>query len=287
MESKEWINDNCVYSNNQFLGHPTTIFHGIAYDVYRIGTILEKGILSAENAKKELKDKYSENAPVFNKANKISVCSSTGRNKDDGYHAFNIWIKNGISFVIVGEKVFEAMRNSHESIRPDESIVYDKIKPDDIVGIMLPRESLSKKVSELNANLDNTAIEQGEPTWFLRKLEYIFKYLKDDLGYVADYTDVIREIKDIISKPNDESIESGMEMFSLVMEVATNRLNKIMQNHIAKAYSKKLGKKDVRLIDVIEMYNKKELPVYDVEDGIEIDLKEIIKEIDRNTGPEL
>lgn len=253
------------------------VYYGINYDIYTIGTILEKGILPVKDAKKEWKEGYAPNASQFDRSDQVPVVLCY---PGEPHSVFESFIKKGISFVISRQRWLEAATTKN-TFRQDEGSI-TRVSPEEIEGIMLPRESLTKKVSELEPRMEQTLILAGRDStaaalYFEPKVEYILRYLQEDLGYTANYAD-IREIVDSVKK-EEVTDEDGLRK---IIEQRALGLNVLMQRHIAAAFAKKLGKRDVRLFDVIQMYNsKRNLPVYDVDTGKEIDMEAVLKEIEQ------
>lgn len=126
-------------------------FHGISFDLLRLKSILEKGILSESAAARE-KTEINRNYGGYNKNENISVAVSPCIHATFDYGCFKTYIKNGISFVIANEEL--ATNKGAESGFIDEGFIQDKVEKENIVGIMVPEDDLNSPLGDLTLSVN-------------------------------------------------------------------------------------------------------------------------------------
>lgn len=122
-------------------------YHGINFDYIKMLGILQYGILSYDAAI-QLGINLNRNYEGYNGNSNISLSESPSIKGTYNYGAFNVFVKNGISFVIDTSNLKCIPDN--KSYIPGEIYVNYKIPIENIIGIMLPEQSLNIPISQLN-----------------------------------------------------------------------------------------------------------------------------------------
>ena len=122
-------------------------FHGINYDYFKMMSILKYGILSqkaAENNGLTINRNYGG----YNGNSQVSLSESPSIHGTYNHGAFNVFVKNGISFVIDVSDLHCIPDN--KSGIPGEVYVDYAIPIEKILGIMIPESAAQATIDKLN-----------------------------------------------------------------------------------------------------------------------------------------
>jgi hypothetical protein len=251
-------------SSKELLQDRSKYFHGIGFDLPRIGKILKLGILTEKEALAQGAN-VVRNTQGFNLNDTVSVAESPSINNTHAHGAFGLYIKSGISFVIDRQNLH--MFGIPSSITSDdlnvarpssricgEQYIAGSVPTDNIVGVMVPEEMLNKKVTELSLGLKNIGWGQIND-----KCTKMVAELEKECGYTADISELYELIK------RREAIRQqkfGLERDKQEEQVILD-MEKYVTGFMEKAYAKKMGKEDVTLRDILEHYLPSTMKVYD------------------------
>lgn len=229
-------------------------YHGIGTNLLRYESILKYGILTKDSGTSYTA--FSVNSSqAFNGNNNISIVIP---HEDTKSGAINIYVFNGISFLITNEEYSHAYYTNSYSGIFDEGYVDHPIPPSNLSGIIIPTHLKNKRISELSLLKDvgtnsvvpiaqsiiNTLIENGvDPKSFTDTQDLIACYdtINNDYNLSFDQRD---QARDQLQIKLDTSLGQKLESY----------------------YQEQLGKQDITLIDVIDFYNQSHLPIYDEND---------------------
>lgn len=239
------------------------IFHGVGFDFIRLKGILENGILS-ERAATETGISLDRNYGGYNLKNYVSMAESPSINNSFTFGCFGTFIKDGISFIVKKEDTFKApVGSSMDSGFADEIFVRNKVKRENITGVMVPSGLLDASIESLPSGIKKMGL--GFVDNYCKKT---LANLENETGYKTDGVDLekLMEQKERLEKENIDYLEKSKKRDEIL-----NGMGKTMSNYISEAYSKKLGKQNPTLRDVLALYLPSEMKVYN-QDGIEISL---------------
>jgi hypothetical protein len=135
--------------------NPNYVFHGIGYDLGKLFSILEHGILSAKQARNQnvcMTYTYgnADSGPFFNGMDHISFCRSpvypTKRNE---HQAFFAYATSGISFVVELENDLAVSEEEPKPFFSDECFIKDKVALSSIVAITVPIHAWNQPLEDL------------------------------------------------------------------------------------------------------------------------------------------
>jgi len=234
-----------------------TLIHAIGFNPMKLEGILKHGIIT-ENYAKENNINYSRNYnfnlneemlkkvennsevnEIIEKANKENIYLVRSLYiSDDPLSAYNMYVKNGISF-IVEDKPFFYNKNKELIKRSDEVIVKNHIEKENIKAIMIPEEYKNKRLNEVNMlpnnilnfglikssvinmikylNDYNYDVDIDEIAYLLKDLEIAFKSVKSLDKNNQDYNDAMLDYKDIVSEINSLLSEYVYVCFSDIL----------------------------------------------------------------------
>lgn len=145
---------NDTYGRKEKVENNQACIHGIGTDFFKLDSILDNGILSAyAQLKQNIKSPrnfYGSNKELWISVVDADMISNDGK-------AYNKYIKEGISlFCFVPKLKYEGdylgnqadVNNKKEY--EDEKYVFDKIGPDQIYSIIIPKKLGQKKIIELD-----------------------------------------------------------------------------------------------------------------------------------------
>ncbi len=257
----------------QIINNTDYIYHGIGLNVLKLIGIMDHGILSEKGAAEKGLN-LARNFGGYNKNTRISCVTAPRNDLNTGYSprvAFNMYIQNGISFII-DNKINDVINNElrfklrckdqskkhsfQKSIHKDESQRYIIIK-EAISGIFIPKETLTKPLSKISF-LSNLALNYYKPN-----CEFIINNLKKECQYYSQFS--ITKINVLLEKlENIENIVPVSEIKKRDYEE-----NKIIQSiqteisaYVNAAFQKKFNKNKVTLKDVLKTYVPPEMPIY-------------------------
>ncbi len=246
-------------------------FHGIGFDFFKLESILEKGILSKNKLKNYNLD-LSSNYRGYNFNDYICVACY-----DDQYFcknsAFNTHIRDYISFYISDINVIEGIPKSSytnvefqkilnengeqpisNEVYKDERFVKDDIQTEKISGIVIKKENLNKKITEVNyMNVDyHYEIVFNKVNYYILNIQTILGY---DIG-LNDLNQFLINIKQYELKYNKNDFKDVTSYFEYIQS-QLDSINKVIGTYFELMYQKLLGKKDIKVIDVMDYIAKK------------------------------
>lgn len=250
-----------------------TLIHAIGFNPMKLEGILKYGIITDSYAKRNniaysrnynftldnsMLDKVNNDSKIntmIESANKenIYLVRSLYIN-DDPLSAYNMYIKNGISFIIE-DVSFIYDKNVELLKRSDEVVVKDYISKNNIKAIMIPEKYKDTKINKLDmlpknilnyslikestANLIkylenyNYRIDLEEITCLLKDLKIAYLSVKSLDKSNPDYNDAKEDYKDII-----------------------NEINILLSEYVYDCFSNILGR-EVTVLDMVEYINSK------------------------------
>lgn len=230
---------------------PKYCYHGISQNVMKIGSILENGIV-AKNKSAGI-ESYSANNEGYNGDKCVSVAVNIPIS-EDGYDAYRTYISNGgISFIIEDDNYIYSRHTSSNSGFENEGFIYGGVAPSEIKGILINDELEHKSISELNMLGESGTIFVGPSA-----LNIIRQLTKDGSDY--EQVDECRSlIEQYDTTANDDSLDPFDRMDK--EDALKERINRCLGTMVSQHYSKLLGKENPELIDVVQYYNKDDLPI--------------------------
>lgn len=250
-------------------------FHSVGFDFFKIKSVLQKGILSKANAKKEGLVGVS-NFLGGNLDNYVSVVdASLISNKGS---AFNTFIQNGVSFICEVDKLYKADSNwtksycieqglpYNQSFHEDELYVLDKINPENIISIYLSKDIKNKDIRDLNYIYNSLSFKH-----FYERVNYYYKNVSKNININLDAVKkLLIYYKKVIDKyirlDGSERIQQRKKI-TIQLEKIRVEINKIIQFWIYSNYAFELNVTDdskITVDDVVQHeLNKlmnKELP---------------------------
>ena len=227
-------------------------FHGVGHNILKYISILQNGILTKlDSSKSEL---YSKNFGGYNQNNMISMAISPSVYGTYKHGAYGVFISDGIGFVLKGCQGIRSSSTNHHSGFDDEEFHIGSIPVSNIIGIILNKELSQKKATDLQ-------LFKGMGTGFVDSTcDVIIKYLRKN--GIEDIN--IEEINNIKNEKNTLDSQ-GLDFLDKMKreEMLIAELNSIIVNYLEKFFKQVLGKDDISIMDIIEHYNDRRLPIYD------------------------
>ncbi len=237
-----------------------TLLHSVGFNLGRFVSVLKYGILSF-NMAQNLGIKYTKNyLPDRQREDVISTVKMSLVDEEDIYSAYNLYIKNGISFIIEDVMPIEMSIMYHR--RNDEVLVKDNIFLNNIVGIYLPKEYS-------NTTLDKLPIIPKNIT----KYDYLFNIVMDYIFYLKSYNAIFDKelintyFKEIFlihkalytSKNNILDTKELISDYKDVLEDLNSYLSEVTYETF-----KKILRKNVTLKDIVLYLSNNCLPIYEL-----------------------
>lgn len=238
-------------------------FHGIGFDFLRLKSIMEKGILSEQEAQKE-NINFRRNYGGYNLGDSVSVAESPVVNNSFTFGCFGNYIKGGISFVISNEHSFKAPKGSaRDSGYPDEAFIRGRVKSENITGVMIPEDLLDSQLSELPLGLAKMGY-----AYIDERCRQIVSGLESETGYHADTThleELIKQKQELEQRDMDYLAKDNER--KAIFQQMEHEMGKI----IGLAFAQKLEKERLTLRDVLKVYLPESMKIYN-SDGFEVSL---------------
>lgn len=252
------------------VGELTLCLHGIGFNFAALDGILDYGILS-EYAKKKKGVNASRNFKGNNGEMWISVCQGAGEAK-------KLFVDNGIYFeclaphLIKGEKVSSVATSKGLPIDSgrysDERFAFFEIPLENILSININPELLDKDVSELyylNSSSNYETLENN--------INYYLNYLRIKLDYFPDISVIEKlkvEFRNAIleyERLDNDSQKKEQSNFLNETDQIKLKINAEIAKMFKEAFSKKFGKENVTVFDVVtDIINAKKID-YTYQDG--------------------
>ena len=252
-------------------------YHGIGENLLKYESIMKHGIVSTEMA--EGIYAYNKNGGVNHNGNdRISVAIPHDVSR---WGALNLYILgNGIAFKIENCDYVLASKTQNASEYFDEAFIDKKIPVESITGIIVNSKMSTKKISELstigtpaNSEVVKTTINIMEQLKSKGIDEEKFQGINELIGqYERIYNDL------------------GLEFMEQDVKLATikEKIDSILSKAVEEHYKKECKKDEVSVLDVINLYNDRKLPVYNENDIInECKGRKVQQEIELNENESL
>lgn len=211
-------------------------------------------------------DAYNKNGGVNHNGNdRISVAVPHDVSQ---WGALNIYILgNGMSFKVQNCQYTLASSTNDSSEYFDEAFIDGKIPIENISGIIVSTEMRTKKISELSAigvpannevvNITKNIVAQLQSQGFKQET-------------FSGVYELIDEYTTISNNTTLDFLEQDKQLIPI-----RKKIDSILSIAIEKLYKQKCRKENISVLDVIELYNNRNLPIYDESD--------IVKECNANT----
>lgn len=189
-----------------------TCYHGIGSDFFKIGSILDNGILSYLQLRKH-NISGARNFKGGNTRNWVSVVDVASITPDTtGYKEFT---SNGINFVCKNQNMITPLPNEERSRayetglpydksgHKDEKYVYECINKDDITSIMMLDSFANKKIDELSF-----IYESLDYFTFSNRVYYYVNYTSNSIISFVEEREKITKLLEIYKSKIDEYEEA-------------------------------------------------------------------------------
>lgn len=262
-------------------------YHGVGENLLKFESIMRNGIVSQKMS--EGIDGYTKQFDGYNGSDRISVVIP--HEADEHWQKYIIQadalgmfiLKGGISFKIENCPYTIAKDTEWGTDLEDEGFVSEQIPKENITGIIVSSNMRNKKISEFSF-LGANKTEQAIPN--VRKL---MQYLIDQ-GVTEERFEGIENLIDEYESTKKARCElfdandMGFTKKDVELREITVKMDKMIANGFEEFYKQKCNKSQVTVMDVVDLYNDRELPIYDENDvvqeckGIEIPSTEKIAE---------
>jgi hypothetical protein len=258
---------------SEIFQNPNILFHGINFDMTRFVGIMQDGILSEDAAKKQGK-KVPRNSTGFNLSDTVSASLPPILSPDGTPGpSMQTYIQDSLSFVIdretpvplsvlnnnqlperkpgLSDRSWDALRRSGFS---DEVYVNGQVPLENISGIMVPIKYLDWRISRLDLGYRMMSTGQIDDRW-----KQTMRILEEQTGYNGSVNGLqeISAMRTQLAKSEGEYMRKWRRDTQLI-----GQIERIMQNHIGKGFSAKLGKDRVSVRDVLKAYVPSRIPIY-------------------------
>ena len=220
---------------------PDNLFHGVRQNLFNFVGIMKNGIVSAEGSTNSIF--FSRNSEGINGTRGISVVVSPMHYNTFDYEALDMYILNGISFVLDALPI-ETHTPPYNWV--DEAVVYNNIPKDKILGIICNEEFAKTPVAE--------AVEKVCSRMYHK--QFFSQY--DALRYSLEKTGIdIKSLDKLRSLYRYTREDEDTEKFTL-----HDKAYKEFASKYQEMFDKKCKKSPATVIDFIQYHNTKNLPVY-------------------------
>lgn len=226
-------------------------FHGVGHNILKFISILEHGILTEDDSKRT--KLYTKNYGAYNKSNMVSITISPFTYGTFNHGAFGTFIANGIGFVLENSQGINASKTVCDSGFIDEEFHIGSIDKSNIVGIIVSKDLKNKNISDLNilskigtGYVDDTCIS-------------ILEFLNNSGVMEID----LQHINELISKKNE--LRGNLDFFEYMEKEKSIilQMNKKIMEYLEQYFKIILDRENVSVNDIIDFYNKDNLPIYD------------------------
>ncbi|MDD3101567.1 MAG: hypothetical protein PHE59_00235 [Patescibacteria group bacterium] len=262
-EKKEGLTKEEEPRYGEILYDKSLVFHGVGFDLTRLRSILEKGILSEQAAQAKGLE-LTRNFGGYNLSDSVSVAESPAINNSFTFGCFNNYIKGGISFVIADEHAFKAPKgSSQDSGYLDEAFIKHEVERKNITGVMVPADLLDAPLADLPLNLAEMGYNYTD-----KRCKKIISDLETETGYRSDTTELEKliEKKEELENQEIDYFEKDKQRKDIFAQ-----MEKSMSQYVEQAFSQKLGIDHPTLKDVLKLYLPKSMKIYN-SDGFDISL---------------
>lgn len=254
-------------------------FHGIGFDFFRLESILNYGILSQYEKIKQgvhsTRNFNGNNGNIW-----VSVVDSNDLKKDG--KAYNIFIKNGISFYCLVPHLIEGKKgkNNNGEFEPidsweyeDEHFVFDKIDYNNIHSLVIKKEVLNKRIDEINYLCGSCNYDLVS-----QKISNFIDEIKKRSGISVDVEEaniILNKFKKEVieyEKKDDDKQKQTNKKFMQTIDGYILALNEVVRKWMMQFYSRILNKdENIRVGDVIaDILSRHSDKVKDIYDNDEV-----------------
>lgn len=239
-------------TNHCHIQHHDYAFHGIGENFLIMESILTNGLVS---------DSQSHSVPSYfsntNSIAKINTANGISVVYEYNSGAYNSYIKNGgISFLI---NDVSGMVNKPDSF-PGESIVNGSIPSDKIIGVIVDSKLLNKRIEDFRFIQEHEATGQ-----WIGKAKFLKFLIENRLGTKVEETEEMKFDGLLMSLENAQN-NASLSIFErdAAEKEALSHINRFIGKYASKMFTVESGIKNPTMLDVINFYNKKQLPILDV-----------------------
>lgn len=263
-----------------------TLMHSIGFNPMKLESILKYGLVSDNYARKNnitFARNYnftlsSDTLGKLHESNDINTMIQESYREniylvrylyisDDPLSAYNMYIKNGISF-IVEDVDFIYDKNTELIRRSDEVIVKDHIPKEKITAILIPDNYKDITID----NLDMLPYNILNYKLIVDSINNLIRYL-DRYGHRVEDQELNNLLNDLlIAYRSVNSLDKNHVDYNEALEdykEIISEINKILSQNVFLCFSKILGK-EATLIDMVEYINRK----YDNKSIVSLESKE-------------
>lgn len=225
--------------------------HGIGFNFFKIGSILKHGILSQYAAHKEGVSIHRN----FNGNNKglwISVVDPDMIDKNaKGYNSF---VLQGVNFYCFCPKIFSGTNQNSSTIPKytgeyeDEKFVFDKILPEQIYAILIPKAMTNKTLLEVDYiyGSNNYQLIWETVNDYIMHIETTSNIRVDR----KEFNELLQKQKDLVISyeslhPNEQ--KQQYEKFVCSMDLIKVQINKLLAKIVSQYYADALSIREDQL----------------------------------------
>lgn len=229
-----------------------TLLHTCGFDILSFISIMQNGIVSKNYADKN-NILYVKNYEGANLNDTISCVRALYINEEVEYSSYNMYIKNGISFIIENTPfIFDKQERIIH--RADEVLVEDHIPTSKITGIILPEEYIKKPLQELPFIRTNVT----SYPFIKRKTDNIRKKFSGN-SQNDNYNDIYNELYYINLAYEKSTKEEEKQYLQEEYKDVITDLNELIGNDIEAYFKTVLNKEEVNIYDIVDFINKQTL----------------------------
>lgn len=246
-----------------------TLLHGISFNPMKLESILKYGLVSYNYAKKN-NILYAKNYNFTIDNNKLDsnlineMIENDSKDNiylvrylyvsDDPLSAYNLYIKNGISFIVENTN-FIYDKDKELLKRSDEVVVKDNIPLSNIKGILLPndyKDMLLKDVPILPKNILNYNLIKENAISLVNYLKgYNYEVDIEELVYLLKDLGIANKSVNSLSKDNIDYNDALNDYKDII-----NDINLFLSENVYLCFSNLLGK-EATVYDMVEYINGK------------------------------
>ncbi len=255
-------------------------FHGVGVDFFKLESILEHGIMSA-NMLNNNNIKFIRNYNGFNANDFISV-ACYGSKYYSNVTAFDVHIKEKMSLAITDIYPFEAVHASEfnraemykntpiipidRGVYSDERFVKDGIPLSCIKSVIISRSLLKEDVASLHYMCNGP-----ETNIVINKIKYFIDIIESKSSIQVDrepFKECIKSIHQLNEEHDINSTKDKVMKYSINIRRQFDKIDRLIGHYISQVYQLKLGKKFINVQDVLaDILEKKGISMSVSNDG--------------------
>lgn len=255
-------NNNHCYNNLINKYGKNLYLHGVGYDFLKLESILQNGILS-KNMIREKGISSAKNYEGYNYEDYICV-TSYGDQYYSNNTSFDEHIKDKICFCMTDLDIIEGATASNYNVHnfdpkklsipidrgvfSDERFVRDEIPMSKVKEIIIPKNILNVKISDLSYMNNGFCLNI-----IIDKTNYYIRAIENSLGETIDHT-LFQECIDNLKKndtdcrnTDDKDINKYVKYVNSQLEIISKNIGILLEN----MYQKKIGIKNITVFDVV------------------------------------